>query len=118
MYLSYGEKLRLVNSILSFLPTFYLSTLKVYHWVIKEFNKYRRHCLWRKKDLDDNSAPLPAWEFVCRPKDQGGLGVINLLVQNDRLLMKHLHNFFNQRDLPCVKLVWGTYYSSALPCQD
>jgi hypothetical protein len=49
MYHSYGDKLRLVNSVLSSLPTYYLSTLKVYWWVIKEFDKYRRHCLWRKK---------------------------------------------------------------------
>jgi hypothetical protein len=115
MYLSYGDKLRLVNSVLSSLPTFYLATLKVYKWVLSEFDKYRRHCLWRTKDLEDKKPPLAAWDLVCRPKDQGGLGVINLAAQNDCLLMKHLHKFYNKANLPWVKLVWESYYANALP---
>jgi hypothetical protein len=31
---------------------------------------------------------LAAWDLVRRPKDKGGLGVINLGVQNDALLLK------------------------------
>jgi hypothetical protein len=115
MYLNYGDKLRLVNSVLSSLPTFYLSTLQVYQWVLNEFDKYKRHCLWRKKDIEAKSSPLAAWDVVCRPKDQGGLGIINLKVQNKCLLMKHLHKFFNRADVPWVNLIWEVYYSSCLP---
>jgi hypothetical protein len=89
MYLNYGSKLRLVNSVLSSLPIFCMSTLKLYRWVLDECNKYQRHCLWRNKDLDNKSLPLSSWDMVCRPKDQGGLGVLKLSVQNDCLLMKH-----------------------------
>jgi hypothetical protein len=80
MYLNYGDKLRLVNSLLSSLPTFYLSTFKVYQWVLNEFDKYRKHYLWRRRDLEEKSTPLAAWELVCWPKDPGGLGVINISV--------------------------------------
>jgi mannosylglycoprotein endo-beta-mannosidase len=115
MYLSYGDKLRLVNSVLSSLPTFYMSTLRLYQWVIKEFDKYRRHCLWRRKDLEEHGQPLAAWEMVCKPKFQGGLGVVNLTTQNNCLLMKHLHKFYNKANLPWVKLLWEVYYANALP---
>jgi hypothetical protein len=115
MYLSYGDKLRLVNSVLSSLPTFYMSTLRLYQWVLKEFDKYRRHCLWRRKDLEEHGHPLAAWEMVCKPKDQGGLGVVNLSTQNRCLLMKHLHKFYNKANLPWVKLLWEVYYVNALP---
>jgi hypothetical protein len=115
MYLSYGDKLRLVNSVLSSLPTFYMSTLRLYQWVLKEFDKYRRHCLWRRKDLEEHGHPLAAWEMVCKPKDQGGLGVVNLSTQNRCLLMKHLHKFYNKANLPWVKLLWEVYYDNALP---
>jgi hypothetical protein len=54
-----------------------MSTLRLYQWVIKEFDKYGRHCLWRKKYMEENSQPLVACELVCKPKDQGGLGVVN-----------------------------------------
>jgi hypothetical protein len=53
-------------------------------------------------------------ELVCRPKDQGGLGVINLIAQNNFLLMKHLHKFYNRANLPWPNLVWEVYYSSSL----
>jgi hypothetical protein len=58
---------------------------------------------------------LAAWELVCRPKVQGGLGIINLAEQNKCLLMKHLHNFLNHANLPWVHLAWEAYYSTALP---
>jgi hypothetical protein len=76
IYLSYGDKLMLLNSVLSSLTTFYLSTLKIHQWVINEFDKYRRHCLWIKRDLEEKSHPLAEWEQVCKPKDQGGLDVV------------------------------------------
>ncbi|TVU06152.1 hypothetical protein EJB05_49350, partial [Eragrostis curvula] len=52
---------------------------------------------------------------VEKPKDKGGLGVINLRIQNKGLLMKFLDKFYNQRELPWVKLIWNTYYESEVP---
>lgn len=45
-------------------------------------------------------------------KGRGGLGVINIRTQNEALLIKHLHKFFNKEDIPWVSLVWEKYYSS------
>jgi hypothetical protein len=53
-----------------------------------------------------------AWENICRPKNQGGLGVLDLTTQNEVLLLKNLHKFFNRHDIPWVKLVWSSYYSN------
>jgi hypothetical protein len=50
--------------------------------------------------------------MVTKPKLKGGLGVINLRVQNEALLMKNLHKFFNKENLPWVKLVWANYYGN------
>ena len=49
---------------------------------------------------------------MCKPKSKGGLGVVNLRNQNNTLLLKHLDKFYNQKDLPWVKLIWGTYYQN------
>lgn len=49
------------------------------------------------------------------PKEKGGLGVINLRLQNDALLMKHLHKFYNKLDIPWVQLIWFRYYTSKVP---
>jgi hypothetical protein len=42
----------------------------------------------------------------------GGLGVIKLRVQNETLLLKNLHKFFNKAYLPWVHLIWTQYYSN------
>jgi hypothetical protein len=53
--------------------------------------------------------------LVCKPKNQGGSGVIKLTTQNDCLFMKHLRKIFNRSNLPRVNMVWEFYYSIALP---
>jgi hypothetical protein len=47
--------------------------------------------------------------MVC-DSDNGGLGVLNLRTQDERLL-KNLHKFYNKADLPWVQLIWNQYYS-------
>jgi hypothetical protein len=60
--------------------------------------------------VNGERAPLVAWKKVTRPKMKGGLGVIKLRVQNEVLLLKNLHKFFNKADLPWVHLIWNHYY--------
>jgi len=50
--------------------------------------------------------------MVCLPKKEGGLGVLNMKTQNDALLLKHLHKFFNRVDTLWVQLVWELHYSN------
>lgn len=47
--------------------------------------------------MEDHRLAMVAWKVVCRPKDQGGLGIINLNVQNKALLLKNLHQFLTDR---------------------
>ena len=35
--------------------------------------------------------------MVCFPKDEGGLGVINLKKHNEALTLKNMDNFFNKK---------------------
>ena len=73
-----------------------------------------RQCLWRG-NTDNPRQSLAAWDMVCRPKKSGGLGVLNLGIQNEALLLKHLFKFFNKVDVPWVTLIWDTYYASSPP---
>ena len=50
--------------------------------------------------------------MICKPKKQGGLGVLNLRIQNKALLMKNLYKFYNHMDIPWVNLIWQAYYSN------
>ena len=44
--------------------------------------------------------PKAAWEMVCKPKEEGGLGAIDIKKQNEAMLMKNLDKFFNKHDIP------------------
>ena len=91
-FLNYGGKLEMVKSVLASLPIFFMCTLEVPVSIKEQVIKYMRHCLWRKKnnDVQVKGSALVAWTKVCRPKEQGGLGVLNLEVQNKALLLKNL----------------------------
>ena len=56
--------------------------------------------------------------MVCLPKEEGGLGVLNLKTQNEAMLLKNLHKFFNKVDTPWVQLIWDKHYGNGrLPSQ-
>jgi hypothetical protein len=57
-----------------------------------------------------------AWKLTCKPKKQGGLGVLDLAAQNEALLMKNLHKFFNRINISWVNIVWNSHYwDGAIP---
>jgi hypothetical protein len=100
--------LEITNAIFSALPTFAMSTFLLPKTVIKQIDKFRKHCLWRGSDINNRKPPKAAWPLVCAPKPQGGLGVLDLRTHNECLLLKHLHKFYNRLNIPWV---WDRYYS-------
>jgi hypothetical protein len=112
-FLDYGGKLLMVKSVLASLPISYMACLDIPVTIKEQIVKYMRHYLWRKRNTEVQSRgpALIAWTTVCKPKDQGGLGVLNLDTQNSALLLKNLHKFYNRLDIPWVNLVWSSYYA-------
>lgn len=106
-FLNQAGRLQMTNAVFSSLPTFSMCTLALPKTVIKQLDKYRKHCVWRGSDIHDKKPPKAAWKLVCKPKPEGGLGVIDIEQQNKALLLKHFHKFFNKVDLPWVHIVWG-----------
>lgn len=78
--------------------------------VIKQIDKFRKNCLWQGAEINARKPPKAAWKMVCASKEDGGLGVINIRKQNEPLLLKNLHKFFNRMDTPWVSLVWEKHY--------
>jgi hypothetical protein len=91
-----------------------MCTLVIPLGVIEIIDKARR-CLQRKDKNKERVNSLAAWSMVCKPKDKGGLGIINLQLQNKALLLKHLDKFYNNADVPWVKLIKESYYYDTVP---
>jgi hypothetical protein len=92
----------MTNAVISALPTFTMYTYLLPKIVIKQIDKYRKHCLWMGFDPNSKKPPKAAWNMVCNSRENGGLGVHDLYILNESLFLKHLHKFFNKCDIPWV----------------
>src|SRR5438128_1278931 len=97
-----AEHLVLINSVLSSLPMFMLSFFEIPKEVLKRLDYFRSRFFWQSEE-HKKKYRLTKWSVVCSPKDQGGLGVLNLEVHNRCLLSKWLIKLINEEGLvtPC-----------------
>jgi hypothetical protein len=100
--MSYGGKVPLINSLLTSIATFTMCSIQLHPKILEHIEKIRRHYLWVKKNEqgEEKCQSLAAWTVVCKPKDRGGLSILNLKLQNEGLLLKYLHKFYNKVDTP------------------
>jgi len=86
-HLSIGGRLILINSVLSSLPMYMMSFFYVLKGVLKKLDYFRSRFFWQG---DDNKKKyrLIRWSTLCQPKEQGGLGILNLNAMNIALLSK------------------------------
>jgi hypothetical protein len=113
-FLAYGGRLQLVTSCLQSMFIYALYSLSISLGIIKPINRILKHGLWGKKNSTDRKQSLARWDIVCKPKESGGLGIVDLQKKNEALLMKQIHKFYNKEDIPWVKLVWN-YYQDEVP---
>jgi hypothetical protein len=76
-----------------------MCTLDLQGTVSDQIDKYRKHCIWRGADINQRVNAKAAWPLVSKPKELGGLGVLDIKTQNEALLIKNLHKFFNRVDI-------------------
>ena len=108
--LSYGDRLVLVNAVLTSLPMFMLSFLEIPKGVRKRLDFYRSRFFWQS-DENKRKYRLTKWNIICRPKDQGGLGVEVLELKNTCLLSKWLFKLLNEEGV-WQGLLYNKYLSN------
>jgi hypothetical protein len=96
--LSTGRRLVLVNLILMSLTMFMLSFFEVPREVLARLDQIRSRFIWNEEG-HKRKYKLTKWNIVCSPKDLGGLGVIDLDLQNKCLLSKWIFKLINEDGL-------------------
>jgi hypothetical protein len=86
-FVSLGGRIVMINAVLSAIPIFYLSFLKMPVKVWREVVKIQRKFLWGGL-ADKNKTCWVKWGDICKPKKEGGLGVRDLRLLNISLLTK------------------------------
>ena len=90
-----GGRLVLINSALTSLAMFMLSFFQVPKEVLQKLDYYRSHFFW-PCDEHKKKYHLAKWSVLCTPKNLGGLGILNLELQNTCLLSKWLFRLINE----------------------
>jgi hypothetical protein len=63
--------------------------------VLQKIDYYRSRFFWQGDD-HKKKYRLTRWDIISQPKDQGGLGIHNLEIQNKCFLSKWLYKLINE----------------------
>jgi hypothetical protein len=89
---------------------FMLSFLEIPKGVRKRLDYFRSRFFWQS-DGHKKKYRLTKWNIICRPKEQGGLGIEDLELKNKSLLAKWLHKLINEEGM-WQELLHKKYLSS------
>ncbi|KAJ3697089.1 hypothetical protein LUZ61_000794 [Rhynchospora tenuis] len=116
-FLSLGGRLTLVKTVLTALPLHYMQVIKLPNWLVKQLDGMRRSFFWKGREKCLGGHCLVNWAKCCLPRKCGGLGILNLIIQNQALLMKWLWKLKlepNSTWTSSVQLLYGTTDIAAL----
>jgi hypothetical protein len=97
-FLSVDRRLVLINSVLTSLTMFMLSFFEVPKGVLEKIDYYLSMFFWQN-DSQKKKYRVTQWDIIYQPREQGGLGVLNIEVQNKCLLSKWLFKLINKDGL-------------------
>jgi len=86
-HISFAGRATLIKSVLSVMPLFFISLFKMPSIVRKEIVKIQRDFLWGWGH-EGRKIAWVKWETICKPKEEGGLGIKDLKRFNYALLGK------------------------------
>ncbi|KAL0297928.1 UNVERIFIED_CONTAM: hypothetical protein Sangu_3170100 [Sesamum angustifolium] len=84
--LSFAGRVQLIKSVLISFEVYWAMAFILPKGIIKEMMKRLRTFLWKGNSA--SGYPKVAWEAVCRPIDEGGLGIKDILALNRALMIK------------------------------
>jgi hypothetical protein len=80
--LTHADNLQLVNTVLSYLPTYTMGSIQVLLPVHEYFDRARRQYMCKNSKSNARSKPLVPWRKCMRPKKRRGRGWESLISEN------------------------------------
>lgn len=71
-------RLAIIKHVLMTLPLYFMSVLELPSWAIKEIERKCRGFLWKGDENAAGTCSLVAWDKLCLPFENGGLGIKDL----------------------------------------
>ncbi|KAJ9555234.1 hypothetical protein OSB04_009848 [Centaurea solstitialis] len=102
-----GRKL-LISSVLQSLQLYWMSVFLLPSGIVHELESLFRKFLWAQGDSVQGRCKL-SWDVVCKPLEEGGLGIRRLGIWNRAIITKHLWDILNSRPTIWVQWVYLHY---------
>ncbi|GKC99599.1 hypothetical protein Tco_1169874 [Tanacetum coccineum] len=95
--LSIASRLQLVNSVIGSMHTFWSSVFILPSCVLLDIKQIMRGFFWCQGSMRKGRAKV-AWEAVCLPKKEGGLGIRRLEQFNSALMVSHIWKLLSLKE--------------------
>ncbi|KAL0294067.1 UNVERIFIED_CONTAM: hypothetical protein Scaly_3129600 [Sesamum calycinum] len=105
--LSYAGRLQLIKSVISTLHTYWASVFILPKGILKMLERKMRTFLWQGPS--GGGQAKVAWEQICKPKAEGGLGMRSLIIMNQALILKQMWRIL-QNDGSSIWVDWIQRY--------
>jgi hypothetical protein len=95
--LSIAGRVQLVKSVIQSMLVYSIS---IYSWpmsLLKDLERWIKNFIW-SGDISQRKLVIVAWKKVCRPYDQGGLGIRSLIVLNESTNLKLCWDMFTSNE--------------------
>jgi len=100
--LNRAGRLKLVNSVLTSIPTYYLTIFRLQKWALKKIDKLRRSFLWKGAADANGGHCLVNWSKTKRPKAFEGLGILDLDLFSRALRLRWLWYEWTSPERPWI----------------
>ncbi|GJR21636.1 protein LAZ1 [Tanacetum coccineum] len=95
--LSFAGKVQLCKSVISFMQVYWASVLVIPMGIVEDIQQLIRGFLWCNGEYKRGNAKV-AWNVICLPKREGGLGLRSLEVFNLALMTTHIWNIVSNKE--------------------
>ncbi|GJU24535.1 hypothetical protein Tco_1163156 [Tanacetum coccineum] len=102
--LSTAGRLQLIQSVIGSLHVFWASVFILPSRILLEIEQIMRGFLWCHGSLSRDKLKV-AWEVVCLPNVEGGLGIRRLDTFNKALMVSHIWKILSLKELMWVKWI-------------
>ena len=98
----------LIKAVLHALPIYFMATSRISNTVLQKLNGIISRFFWGKVDCPRYLAYV-AWDKMCRPKEEGGMGFKNLKAMNEVMITKLLWKLASRTDSQWAMLAKAKY---------
>ncbi|XP_019179011.1 PREDICTED: uncharacterized protein LOC109174211 [Ipomoea nil] len=100
---NFSRRLELLNSVIQGVVAFWIQEFQVPSTVVDHVISLCRNFLWNGKRA------MVAWDDICLPKEEGGLGLRNIKIWNAAVLSKLIWNIHERKDSLWIKWIHSYY---------